>query len=144
MSKLVTSARKYLGVPFKHRGRKATGLDCAGLALLAYADLGHTLPDLARYGRTPYRDGLMQAMEAALGPPVWSGRSVPRALLQIGDVVVMRFVEQPHHVAIVSDSSTHGLGLIHCYSSAVIDRVVDHGMDAMWQSRIVAVFRRPV
>lgn len=144
MSALVASARKYLGVPFKHRGRTPSGLDCAGLVWLAYVDLGYTPPDIARYGRTPHRDGLMQAMEDALGAPVWRGRAVPRDLLQVGDVVVMRFVEEPHHVAIVADSPTHGLGLIHCYSSAVIDRVVEHGLDAMWQSRILAVFRRPV
>ncbi|MGJ7544637.1 C40 family peptidase [Variovorax sp. LT1R16] len=142
MSALVTSARKYLGAPFQHRGRTAKGLDCAGLAWLAYADLGYTPPDLRRYGRTPHRDGLMQAMSDALGEPAWEGRAVPRELLQVGDVVVMRFVEEPHHVAIVCDSASHGLGLIHCYGN--IGRVVEHGLDAMWQDRILAVFRRPV
>jgi cell wall-associated NlpC family hydrolase len=142
MSALVASARKYLGVPFKHRGRTPNGLDCAGLAWLAYADLGYTPPDLTRYGSTPFRDGLMQAMQAALGAPVWCGRAVPRDVLQVGDVVVMRFVEEPHHVAIVCDSTTHGVGLLHCYGN--IGYVVEHGLDAMWQARILAVFRRPV
>jgi len=142
MRALVTAARAYLGTPFKHRGRTATGLDCAGLVWLAYCDLGYTPPDLARYGREPHRDGLMQAMEAALDAPVWRGRSVPRSLLQPGDVVVMCFVREPHHVAIVTDSASHGLGLIHCYGN--IGHVVEHGLDAMWQDRILAVFRRAV
>ena len=139
---LVESARKYLGVPFRHRGRSPAGLDCAGLAWLAYADLGYVPPDLRRYGRTPHRDGLMQAMSDALDAPVWMGRAVARDLLQVGDVVVMRFVEEPHHVAIVCDSASHGLGLIHCYGN--IGYVVEHGLDAMWQARILAVYRRPV
>lgn len=147
MSKLVTSARKCLGVPFKHRGRTLTGLDCAGLGHWAYQDNGVTLPDMERYGRTPHRDGLAMMMVKALGEPIWQGRPgivVDRSVMQPGDVVLMRFVQEPHHVAIVTDSPTHGLGLIHCYSSAVIDRVVEHGLDAMWQARILAVFRRPV
>lgn len=142
MSALVAAARRYMGAPFKHRGRTADGLDCAGLAWLAYADCGYTPPDLARYGRTPHRDGLMQAMRDALGDPVWQGMAIDRDILQVGDVVVMRFVQEPHHVAIVCDSVSHGLGLIHCYGN--IGRVVEHGLDAMWQERILAVFRRPI
>jgi cell wall-associated NlpC family hydrolase len=145
MSALVTAARRYLGAPFRHRGRAAAGMDCAGLGHLAYADCGIVLPDMARYGREPHRDGLANMMVKALGEPVWQGQPgtvVDRDLMQPGDVVLMRFVREPHHVAIVTDSATHGLGLIHCYGN--IGRVVEHGLDAMWQERILAVFRRPV
>ena len=84
MSALVDSARKYLGVPFRHRGRSASGLDCAGLGWIAYRDLGIELPDVRAYGREPFKNGLMEGLRAALGDPVDDG-PLP------GDVVVMRF-----------------------------------------------------
>lgn len=147
MSHLVDQARTYLGVPFRHRGRSGLGLDCAGLGIRVYADLGVELPDIERYGREPHRNGLMQALEAALGAPIWSGELgdvVPRSLLEPGDVVVVRFAIQPHHVAFVGDDPRHGLSLIHAYGGLGIGRVVEHGLDAGWQNQICAVYRRPV
>lgn len=37
---------KYLGVPFKHRGRLTDGLDCYGLIIRVYEDLGIKLFDI--------------------------------------------------------------------------------------------------
>jgi len=37
---------KYLGVPFKHRGRDLTGLDCYGLIISIYRDSGINLLDI--------------------------------------------------------------------------------------------------
>lgn len=37
---------KYLGVPFKHRGRDITGLDCYGLIVCVYADCAIKLFDI--------------------------------------------------------------------------------------------------
>lgn len=146
MNAVVAQARTYLGVPFRHRGRTRRALDCAGLVWRAYADLGCILPDVERYGREPHRDGLMDAMRAAFGAPVWEGRTlVDRSTLQIGDIVVLRFAVQPHHIAMVTDDRHHGLGLIHAYSPpGATGRVLEHGLDARWLSQILAVFRRPL
>ncbi len=40
---------KYLGIPYKHKGRNLTALDCWGLAKLIYADLGFKLWDIEDY-----------------------------------------------------------------------------------------------
>jgi cell wall-associated NlpC family hydrolase len=37
---------KYLGIPYRHRGRTMDGLDCWGFLKLVYADLGFTLFDI--------------------------------------------------------------------------------------------------
>ena len=37
---------KYLGIPYKHRGREMTGLDCWGFLKCVYADLGFRLFDI--------------------------------------------------------------------------------------------------
>jgi cell wall-associated NlpC family hydrolase len=46
-SQIVTSAEKYLGVPYVFGGTTASGLDCSGLVQKAYGDLGISLPRLA-------------------------------------------------------------------------------------------------
>jgi len=38
--------KKYLGIPYKHQGRVITGLDCYGLILSVYADIGIALFDI--------------------------------------------------------------------------------------------------
>lgn len=40
---------KYLGIPFRHRGRSMEALDCYGLVLKVYEDLGIKLFDLESY-----------------------------------------------------------------------------------------------
>jgi cell wall-associated NlpC family hydrolase len=37
---------KYLGIPYKHQGRDLSGLDCYGLIISIYADLGIKLFDI--------------------------------------------------------------------------------------------------
>ncbi len=133
MNALVAAARRYLGVPFRHRGRTALGLDCAGLALIAYKDLGLDLPDIRVYGREPHKNGLERAVEAALGPAL---DRAPR----VGDVLIFRFDRDPHHIGIAGDYVHGGLSLIHAYGTA--GRVVEHRLDDTWYGRIVAVHRR--
>ena len=147
MNRLVERARTFIGVPYRHRGRTAKGLDCAGLPWLSYADEGVVLPDLKKYGRSPFDDGLMRAAADALGEPVWTGsvgQVVQRELLQVGDVVVLRFVQEPHHMAIVGDSYLYGLSLIHADGTLGVGKVVEHGLTEPYQKMIAAVFRRPV
>jgi cell wall-associated NlpC family hydrolase len=41
--------KKYLGIPFVHRGRSMDGFDCFGLIIAVYKDLGHTILDIGEY-----------------------------------------------------------------------------------------------
>ena len=134
MTALVAAARRYLGVPFRHRGRSAQKLDCVGLVWLAYRDCGVDLPCPTDYGREPQASRFMAAIVAALGP------AVPGPP-QIGDVVCLRTKKHPHHVAIVCDHPDYPLGLIH--ASGEHDRVVWHGLDASFLARIASIHRRP-
>lgn len=147
MNRLVETARTFMNVPFKHRGRTRRGLDCAGLVWCACAEAGVTHPDLKRYGREPHRDGMMRIVIEAVGEPVWQGHPgqvVPRELLQVGDVLVMRFDKEPHHMGIIGTDRLRGLSLIHADGSHGVRRVVEHGLDEHWQKRICAVFRGAV
>lgn len=140
MSALVAAARAYLDVPFVHQGRTRAGLDCAGLALLAYRDCGVVLPDLKAYGREPFNDGLVGAITRALGDPI-AVAPVRTRQLQAGDVIVVRYDINPHHVAIVSDYLHGGLAVIHCDGHT--KRVIEHRLAPDMVARITHAYRKP-
>ena len=154
MNALVDAARTFDGVRFLHRGRDRLGLDCAGLVWAAYAACGIVLPDYRLYGPEPHRDGLVRHVEAALGAPL---RLAPVRLQDLleGDVLVMRFYREPHHMGVVGArqyGDTRALTLIHADGDAparrgeqrVHGRVHEQRLTADMAARITHVFRRPV
>lgn len=142
MSPIVTAARKYLGVRWRHRGRSARGLDCAGLPWLAYKDCGVELPDFRLYGPEPHNDGLTTHMTDALGEPIRT-EPVRQSHLLPGDVIVLRFVTEPHHVGIVTDYPYgSALGIIHACGH--YGKVIEHRLPKDYIQRITHAYRRPV
>ncbi len=77
---VISSAEKYLGVPYVFGGNTPSGLDCSGLVQRAYGDLGISLPRIA-------------ADQAHVGTAV---PSLEQA--QPGDILA--FGEPAHHVAL--------------------------------------------
>lgn len=137
---LVTAARSYLGVKWRHRGRSVHGLDCAGLGMLAYRDCGVQLPDFVHYGREPHKDGLVTCMTAALGDPLPS--STP---LLDGDVLVLRFDREPHHVAIVAAANYGGtdtFNIIH--AEGHVGRVIEQRLTPDMLARVTHHYRKEV
>lgn len=144
MSRIADAARPYIGVRFRHRGRDRMGIDCAGLGWAAYRDCGIELPDFRLYGREPHRDGLTRHMTAVLGAPV-KAAPVRMADLRDGDVIVVRFEVEPHHVAIVGEfdyCGTTALTMIH--ACGWNDRVLEQRLTPDVVARITHVYRRPV
>lgn len=132
------AARAYLGTRWRHRGRSVHGLDCAGLVVLAYRDCGVELPDFTLYGREPHRDGLITHMTAALGEPL--PISTP---LADGDVVVLRFDREPHHVAIVAAASYGGTAAFNViHADGHIGRVLEHRLMPDVLARVTHHYRR--
>jgi hypothetical protein len=135
MSALADSARQFIGKPFRHRGRGPRYFDCAGLVLAAYKRLGVTLPDFLLYGREPHMDGLVSHVQAALGAPVSSP--------QDGDVVLIRYNKEPHHVCVIGTKAyggTQSLTMIH--ADGAVGRVLEQRLTP--DVKIAHVFRRPV
>jgi cell wall-associated NlpC family hydrolase len=143
MSALVTAARRYKGVRFRHRGRTERGLDCVGLGILAYRDCGVSLPDFLLYSTEPSAMGpvLEHHLTAALGRPLYLA-PVRAAQLQPGDVIALRFAQAPHHVGIVGDYRFGGLSLIHAHGHT--GRVVEQRLADDIVHRITHVYRRAV
>ncbi len=156
MSRLVDAARTFEGVRFLHRGRDRQGLDCAGLVWAAYAACGLELPDYRLYGPEPHRDGLVLHVAAALGEAVQVAPVRPLGLLP-GDVLVMRYFREPHHMGIVGErlyGSERALTLLHADGDAPSrrsdgkqqrrGRVHEVRLTPDMVARVTHVFRRPV
>lgn len=141
MNKIVSCARKYIGVRFRHRGRSERGLDCAGLAWIAYRDAGTELKDFRLYGPEPHDNGLVKHIEAALGSP-FAIAPVRESNIMVGDVVVLRFEVEPHHVAIVADYIYGGFSIIH--ADGHCGRVIETRLTQDMVRRITHIFRKPV
>lgn len=72
--------RKYLGIPYVHMGRTMEGLDCWGLIILVYRDLGFELFDLDNYefkwshmGKNYFAEKVHEAWERVTRPFMYDG-----------------------------------------------------------------------
>lgn len=144
---IVDAARVYAvqRVRFRHRGRNPkVGLDCAGLAKQAYLDCGVETHDFLHYGREPFHNGLESHVEKALGPAVKKA-PVQEADLRHGDVIVVRFEHDPHHLAIVAAVDYGGqpaFNIIH--ADGLLGRVVEVRLLPDMVKRITHLHRRTV
>lgn len=131
-NKVQETARQYIGTRWQHQGRiKGVGIDCIGLIICVAHDLRLSDFDSSNYSRQPVGSRLRNTMAEEMDV-------VQRADMAPGDVVLMRFNGEPQHVGIVSDIGGR-LGLIHAFAQRRM--VVEHGLDDLWASRIVAVYR---
>jgi NlpC/P60 family putative phage cell wall peptidase len=135
---VVVEARAWVGTRWQHQARlKGIGTDCIGLVAGVADALGvpearafFAAPEWHNYGREPDAAMLLGGCDRFLD-------RVPVADARAGDVLVMRFAENPQHFAIVSNDAPQRI--IHAYAQA--RRVVEHGLDALWRSRIVRAYR---
>lgn len=122
---IILAARQTVGTPFHHGGRlPGVGLDCIGVVVCAAAACGLLHRDQAAYPLRP-NGQLRISLDAQLV-------SVPEAMA--GDVLLMTFGDEPHHVAIYT-----GLTLIHAYAS--VRRCVEQPMVKAWWDRVRGIYR---
>lgn len=126
---LVGAARRYVGTPFRHQGRSTAGLDCVGLLVRVAWDCGLTVRDRDGYGREPHRGLLRAGLQENL---------IPVTDMQPGDVLEMRIVSDPQHVALYT-----GTTLIHALWQRGGGAVREHSFDQRWRDRVVRVYRFP-
>jgi len=102
------------------------GVDCGGLVVCVAQALGLPVQDhTPGYARLPDGVSLRACVE---------GQCTRIPDLEPGAVLLMRWAAQPQHLAIVS-TLPEGVGMIHAWAG--IRRVVEHGLTAEWQERIV-------
>lgn len=127
---IIATAREQvrLRTRFQHQARQpGLALDCVGLLIHAFAAAGLAVTDERGYAREP-NPAVMRAHLESLcyraGAP-W----------QPADILWIRIVHEPQHLALLTDAGT----IIHAYSS--VGRVVEHHLDARWRRRVEAVYR---
>lgn len=129
------AGRRYLGVRWLHQGRSMQGLDCAGLVIRVGHDLGLTGFDTRDYARIPSGGQMRATMRAQCIelPP----ETEPRA----GMIALMRFANEPQHVAIIATHPLGGLSLLHALTFE--RKVCEHRLDQAWRNRFVALYALP-
>jgi len=119
---------RYLGIPYVHLGRTMQGLDCYGLIILVYRDLGFNLMDLDDYEKNWSLKGNDLFIENY--QKQWERVEKP----QLFDVVLFRGVKGvTNHAGIYLDIDR----FLHCMEAGV---VVGKFGDDVW-SNIAGYFR---
>ena len=131
-SAIITEARALIGTPYQHQGRvPGVGMDCAGVIvhLLACMGINHDVPG---YGRLPEGDKLLTACDEVL-------TRIPRDAFKPGDVVALRLLREPQHLALVTD-----YGILHAWQRIWSPaKVCETTLSDDWRGRICAAWQFP-
>lgn len=131
---VVDAARALIGVPWRHMGRTRDGVDCLGLAILAYRAAGHDVPEPPPYRREPQGQALMDGIHAMGGRQVRPGQEAP------GDVMLFRVGLYAGHVGVYSMHPTMRVpACIHAYLPR--RRVVEEPLAMELAAHIIGAFR---
>lgn len=126
-TQIVTEARCWVGVRFRHAGRSRSGVDCVGFigaVFEKFLSLG-VLP--TNYGKRP-RAGEAFARVAQYACRISAEDAGP------GDLVQMCYANHPVHFGILTDA-----GVIH--AAAFHRKVIEHSLFASGNGRAVAYWR---
>lgn len=128
-SELTAAALSMVGTPFHAQGRlPGVGLDCIGVVVCVAKACGIPVQDKAAYPMRPngeLREHLNKQMVRVRDEP------------QEGDVLLMSFAGEPHHVAMMID----GGRIVHAYATVrkcVVQSFTDH-----WRAKVRAAYRFP-
>jgi len=140
-TQIVAHARGMLGTRWAHQARGEDGkTDCAGLVLCVAKEQGFLDWDIpSDYARTAEPGEMLEVCRKYL-------IEVPRADLQPGDMVVLRY-PQTNHIGIVGDYPIAGhVSIIHAQARAprcVVENRLDDGWLKMVGAKLIGCFRFP-
>jgi NlpC/P60 family putative phage cell wall peptidase len=136
-AQLIEDARTWLGTPYRHQGSiKGLGCDCVGFLAEVAVETRLITPQLRAefptdYSRQPSAGELRRLTSRHLRLVLFDSRAP-------GDIVLMRFAEEPQHLGMLTAREPDYV--IHCAEKGV----VEHRLDSVWRARIVRVYRFPV
>lgn len=134
IDELISNCREYLGVPWQHQGRSKRGVDCVGFILIGLKNIGIHMLEIKGYSRKP--DGV--ALKAIMDKQPNLHRVFPP--YKRGDIALFKIKRDPQHVALLTESITADLGMIHSYNGGS-KMVVEHDFADYWKNKVVAVYR---
>jgi cell wall-associated NlpC family hydrolase len=129
-NRVVSEARSFVGVDFRHQGRSRQGVDCAGLL---YCVFDRIVGLNGNYNQYPngLKSGMVFRKMKDYGDRISQKDAGP------GDVVLMNFHGSSTHLGILTEC-----GVIH--ADGPLGKVVEHSVNesfVIYNGRIVAYFR---
>ncbi len=122
--------QKYLGIPYVHQGRSMGGLDCYGLLILAYRDIGVELFDIQDYDEQWQWKGKNLFLENYHRQ--WTKVGLPRYY----DVVLFRDGRDvAAHAGLMMDDAA----FLHCARKVGV--VQSRISDRRWGGRVAGIYR---
>lgn len=125
-SVIITTARSFLGVRWKHQGRSIDGLDCVGLIVIVAHQLKLTDYDTQAYSRRPKNTSFLDHFDKA------GAIRIPIQQIDLGDIAIFEQAGYPCHTGLITNN-----GVIH--SSMPRRKVVEEPIP----SDIIAAYRFP-
>jgi cell wall-associated NlpC family hydrolase len=125
-------ALEYKDTPFHHQGRLKGvngGIDCAGLIVCVARELLIPHSDLRGYRRIPDGVSLRKVIEDNTAKKKTLADALP------GDILLMKFVNEPQHVALLLPNNE----IIHSLNEGE-HKVTIHQFDEYWRSKVLAVY----
>lgn len=130
---VVAEARTWIGTPFVHQGRlKGVGVDCVGVVIGVAHALGISDFDIVSYPMLPDSQMMGRILAEHLDP-------VSSKSLLPGDILWLRFMGEPQHVAIITGLSP--LTVVHSFAGARTPRCLEQPLDGLWWRRVAGCYR---
>jgi cell wall-associated NlpC family hydrolase len=126
-AQVVSAAREWIGVPFRHQGRTRDGIDCAGVVIKVAHALGLSSFDATGYRRLPAGIGQEKIEDVCRREMI----AIEEAKAGPGDVVLYYMGNRPRHLAVLADYHAGGLSIVHAYEPA--GRVTENRPDPRWR-----------
>ena len=134
---IVAEARKWVGVPYRHQGRGARGIDCVGLLIEVANGVGH--PG-GRAERLQHHAAGLAAARARATTQLWKPARQDRLIP--GDLAVFWGWNRPSRSISPSSASTPGgMTIIHSFSK--FDKVVEQSWNRLWAKKFHCLYNLP-
>lgn len=122
------AVKRHIGVPYRHQGRNAFGLDCVGMVAASIKALGFNgYTDSNDYSKLPNDSRLLSHLDAQFI------RLKNKDAFENGDILVFKIFDIAQHMGVYMDGQ-----LIHATQESKF--VVAVGFDARWQKRHVHTY----
>jgi len=126
---------KYIGIPFKDKGRTINGLDCWGLLCLIFKEqFNIEIPTfLDEY---PTATNFPQ-IGKLIGDNIYTWIEIEQDIRKVGDVILLRLFGYPVHVGILVNKQQ----MIHVFKGT--DTCLQRIYGTIWKKRIHGIYRHP-
>ena len=134
-AEVVAASRRYIGTPYAHEGRGASGMDCIGLGIVVGQELGQVPLDLQKI-LPPYQPSSLPTLIDFFWEYV---DEIPLAEVGTGDGYLL--THKPGYRLASHLAIRTGYGIIQLHWADTISKVAEHRIDEYHQQRLAKGWR---